>query len=377
VCSSHAIIDADNRSMTAVPRWDIFCRVIDNHGDLGVCWRLTSQLVARAIACRLWVDDDRALAWMAPSELRTGDGNVQIGAFDDAARVEPGDVVVEAFGCDPPAAFVARMHRPVAPVWINLEYLSAQAYVERSHGLASPQLAGAGAGLTKWFFYPGFTASTGGLLRAPRAAPAPALPRQPGERAVFVFAYDHARLEALLHALDGEPTLVVAAQGPSLGPLRAHVARHGHHRDLRLHELPWLDQPSFDAVLDACDLNIVRGEDSLVQALWAGQPFVWNIYAQHDGAHVAKLHALLDRMLDGADPAIAADIRRTWLAVNSLEPPGLAPPLPRLDRTRLAAWRAAITPWLARLRAQEDLVTRLLAFVARQQHGSPAATSPG
>ncbi|HEY0886111.1 MAG TPA: elongation factor P maturation arginine rhamnosyltransferase EarP, partial [Ramlibacter sp.] len=20
--------------------WDIFCKVIDNHGDIGVCWRL-------------------------------------------------------------------------------------------------------------------------------------------------------------------------------------------------------------------------------------------------------------------------------------------------------------------------------------------------
>ena len=27
--------------------WDVFCRVIDNHGDLGVCWRLACHLAAR------------------------------------------------------------------------------------------------------------------------------------------------------------------------------------------------------------------------------------------------------------------------------------------------------------------------------------------
>ena len=27
--------------------WDLFCRVIDNHGDLGVCWRLARDLAAR------------------------------------------------------------------------------------------------------------------------------------------------------------------------------------------------------------------------------------------------------------------------------------------------------------------------------------------
>ena len=27
--------------------WDIFCQVIDNHGDVGVCWRLARELAAR------------------------------------------------------------------------------------------------------------------------------------------------------------------------------------------------------------------------------------------------------------------------------------------------------------------------------------------
>ena len=77
-------------------------------------------------------------------------------------------MVIEAFGCDPPRRFVEQMaERFRRRAWINLEYLSAEALRERSHGLPSPQWQGAGRGLTKWFFYPGFTPATGGLLREP------------------------------------------------------------------------------------------------------------------------------------------------------------------------------------------------------------------
>ena len=124
-------------------RWDLFCRVIDNFGDIGVCWRLAADLAARGDTVRLWVDDARALAWMAPQ----GAPRVEVHAWAESAQAEPAEVVVEAFGCDPPEAFVARMAaRTAPPRWINLEYLSAEPYVERSHRLPSPQLAGPGRG---------------------------------------------------------------------------------------------------------------------------------------------------------------------------------------------------------------------------------------
>ena len=115
-------------------QWDIFCRVVDNYGDAGVCWRLARALAARGQAVRLIIDDATPLRWMAPQ----GTPGVQVLPWPGPAQ--PGDVVIEAFGCDPPQAFVANMAslaRP--PVWINLEYLSAEPYVERSHGLPSPQ----------------------------------------------------------------------------------------------------------------------------------------------------------------------------------------------------------------------------------------------
>ncbi len=37
---------------------DIFCAVVDNYGDIGVCWRLARQLAhEHGMTVRLWVDD--------------------------------------------------------------------------------------------------------------------------------------------------------------------------------------------------------------------------------------------------------------------------------------------------------------------------------
>ena len=320
-------------------RWDLFCRVIDNYGDVGVCWRLARDLAARGQAVRLWIDDPRALGWMAPG----GADGVRVGAFD--APGEPGDVVVEAFGCDPPAAFVERM-AAARPVWINLEYLSAEDYVERSHGLPSPHASG----LTKWFFYPGFTPATGGLLREPglareqatfdRAAwqSAHGIAPRDGERVVSLFCYDDAPVARLLDALADRPTLLLAAGGRAL-----------QHPHLRVQSLPWLAQPDYDRLLWSCDLNLVRGEDSLVRAMWAGRPFVWQIYPQHDGVHAAKLQALLDRM-----PPVPG-LPALWQAWN-----GLARDWPGWPDE--PSWRAAAASWREGLCGQPDLTTQLLGF---------------
>ncbi|MEO7323124.1 MAG: elongation factor P maturation arginine rhamnosyltransferase EarP, partial [Burkholderiales bacterium] len=147
--------------------WDIFCRVVDNYGDIGVCWRLARQLAAdHTMAVRLWVDNLDSFERLCPA-IDVSQDSQRIAAikvhrwcepFPDAV---PGDVVIEAFGCELPAAFRAAMaEKSRAPLWINLEYLSAEKWVTENHALPSPQTT-----LTKYFFFPGFVAGTGGLLR--------------------------------------------------------------------------------------------------------------------------------------------------------------------------------------------------------------------
>ncbi len=343
--------------------WDLFCRVVDNHGDLGVCWRLATDLAGRGERVRLHVDDTSALAWMAPH----GAAGVAVGGYE-ATDLAPGDVVVEAFGCDPPPGFVQRMAaRSPAPVWINLEYLSAEAYVERSHRLASPQRAGPGQGLTKWFFYPGFTPATGGLLREPGLEATQAafdaaaflqtlgLAPGPGERIVSLFCYDNPAIDALLAALATQPTLLLTTPGPATAQVAQRLGGADRAGDLRRVALPALTQTDYDRLLWSCDLNFVRGEDSFVRAQWAARPFVWQIYPQDDGAHVAKLDAFLARHTAGAPGALAASIAALFRHWNGLAP---APPWPAL-----APWREHALAWRAALAAQADLVTQLLGFV--------------
>ena len=359
--------------------WDVFCRVVDNLGDVGVCWRLARGLAQAGCEVRLWIDEPQALAWMAPA----GAPGVQWHRWTDPLpEVEPGEGVIEAFGCDPPAAFVARMAaRAVPPLWVNLEYLSAEDYVERSHGLPSPQFHGPGRGLVKWFFYPGFTAATGGLLREPGLLQARAAfdrcawlaergcVLQPGERVATVFCYGNpalAELPGALGACADAPLVLLAAPGPATQQLQA-LPEGALPPGTRVVAWPWQTQDDFDRLLWCADLNAVRGEDSLVRAIWAGAPFLWQAYPQHDGVHAAKLRALRDRMLQGcAAPGLAPGIEAAWARWNGLDAPGAGP----LRLPDLQAWAQATAAWRAELASGDDLVSRLLAFAAA--HLAPA-----
>jgi uncharacterized repeat protein (TIGR03837 family) len=349
-------------------QWDLFCRVIDNHGDVGVCWRLAADLAARGEQVRLWIDDDSALTWMAPG----GAAGVSVRrwpADNNVGPAEPGDVVIEAFGCTLPKAFVQRMVEATrAPVWINLEYLSAEPFAERSHRLPSPQANG----LRKWFFYPGFSTRTGGLIRERDLLPrqqafdatawlaAHGVQRVLGERIVSLFCYEQAALPALLDQWAGTPTLLLATAGHAatqvLGALGPALARGA----LRAVVLPALTQREYDELLWASDLNFVRGEDSFVRAQWAARPFVWQIYPQDDGVHAVKLEAFLERLLRGAAPSLAALVRQAFQAWNGagIDFPVLAD---------LTAWQHHCLAWRDGLLAQTDLSTQLLGFVAESR----------
>lgn len=383
-------------------QWDVFCRVIDNFGDIGVCWRLACQLAAQGQRVRLWVDDASALAWMAPQ----GCAGVELRAWNappPTAREAAPDVMVEAFGCDIPPAFLAyaasaiggasagtaaAAHSGRPPVWINLEYLSAESYVERNHGLPSPVASGPGAGWTRWFFYPGFTPATGGLLRedelmarreafdasAWRAAHAAGFgigggPGAQRQRWISLFCYEPAALPGLLRQAQAQQPaqLLVAPGRPAAAVLAAlgeNLGQNGLQRlqdkrgQLSISYLPPRLQAAFDEMLWACDLNLVRGEDSLVRALWAGQALVWHIYPQDDNAHHAKLQAFLDWLQ--APPSLR-QFHAAWNGIDSRAELVLP------DEATLGDWTECVHAARARLLTQRSLVSQLLGFVLEKR----------
>jgi uncharacterized repeat protein (TIGR03837 family) len=219
------------------------------------------------------------------------------------------------------------------PVWLNLEGLTAEEWVEGCHMLPSPHPR---LSLTKYFFFPGFTAKTGGLMKeaaleAQRrefqedAAAAPdflaGLGVTAGEMAatmVSLFCYPQAPVADLFAAweqgtgaitcLVPEGVAVDAVQAFLAGPAVAGAVRARGALTLRV--LPFLPQPDYDRLLWSCDLNFVRGEDSFVRAQWAGKPFVWQLYAQDENLHHKKLRAFLQRYA-GSLPALA-DFSLAW-----------------------------------------------------------------
>lgn len=351
--------------------WDIFCHVIDNWGDLGVCWRLSADLARRGQQVRLWVDDPQPLTWMAPGALEGQVSGVTVHPWPrtdaDAMppAVPPGDVLVEAFGCEIAPTWVQQLLPPregPQPVWLNLEYLSAEPWVERCHRLPSPVLSGPLAGRTKWYFYPGFTTQTGGLLREPGLLPSGPEVTEVGMSAtaearptITLFCYEPKPLAALLAHPDLAHAHWQVAGGRSAAAY-AHVASQ-RPATASVRMLPLTDQPGFDRILWSSDLNLVRGEDSLVRALWAGQAFVWHIYPQHDNAHHAKLEAFLDWL---QAPGDLRQMHRCWNGVDDS-------PLPALTPVVLARWRANTLAARQRLQTQDDLTTQLLGFVAEKR----------
>ena len=354
--------------------WALFCWVIDNHGDLGVCWRLASQLATRGLAVDLYVDEPAALRWMAPS----GCNGVSLKPWPADGEVftpsqVPG-VVIEAFGCELPLAYQAAMAaRPAPPVWVNLEYLSLEANAQRNHGLPSPVLSGPAKGLSKWFYYPGWGEHSGGLLtgylpgaESPLSTIKPSY--RPAETAtqlqefsgaapmnISVFCYEPAGLGLWLVQLSKLPRKVYLHV--TAGRATAAVKEAALSMDvsgLGLEFLDYMSQLDYDSLLAGMDLNLVRGEDSLVRAMCAGKPFLWQIYPQHDGAHLPKLQAFLAET--GAPPVVV----QAHLAWNASEPQTL----PELSPAHLAEWSAWAAQLQAELAIQTGLTERLTGFVA-------------
>jgi len=373
--------------------WDIFCKVIDNLGDIGVSWRLARQLqFDYRQTVRLWVDDLDSLKQIAPQikpdcfrQIFQGiDIRLWQSPFEDD---EPVDVVIEMFACDLPDKYIDRMaKRPRAPVWINLEYLSAEKWVQEYHGLPSPHPR---LPLTKIFFFPGFVPGTGGLLREKNLIESikgfgeekqqqfwqsiGVRLRAKNECRVSLFCYEHAPVEALIVAWSRSPVPVflILPEGKIADRVSSLLNSDSIWCDgviqsgqLSVQIIPFLEQGRYDQLLWSCDLNFVRGEDSFVRAQWAGKPFVWHIYPQSDMVHWNKLNAFLEMYLAHMPDKTAGVVRKFWQNWNGME-----------DSSELA-WESFLecveglaklnAEWRKQLELQDDLASNLVQFVSNQ-----------
>lgn len=364
----------------------LFCKVVDNYGDIGICWRLARQLWREhQVAVTLWVDDLRSFQKICPELDASADlqqlagvtvrhwrGQESVFAASDIA-----DIVIEFFACDIPPGYISAMSQcEPRPVWFNLEGLTAEEWVEGCHTLPSPHPR---LPLTKHFFFPGFTSKTGGLLResaldeqrarfdaAAFLAQLGVTPAEMASTKVSLFCYPHAPVPALFDAWQGgagaltclvpEGVATQAVEAFLGAPAKAGAAFTRGALTVRV--LPFVAQPDYDKLLWACDLNFVRGEDSFVRAQWAGRPFVWHIYPQDKNLHHVKLRAFLQRYASGIDSLSIFSLHWNGAAIEPDDWPALWPPFVA-DMPGMAS-RAL--EWEREMRALGDLAGNLLKF---------------
>jgi len=376
---------------------DIFCNVIDNYGDIGVCWRLARQLAnEHGLAVRLWVDDLNSLAKLcheANAELDVQHcRGVEVRRwFKPFPETQPAELVIEAFACKLPQGYIEAMAARQQSVWINLEYLSAEDWVTGCHKLPSPHPS---LPLTKYFFFPGFTPQTGGLLlEGDLLARRDAFQRDamlqqafwqsigmkaPGAETlkVSLFGYENAALAELFDAwASGErPVLCLVPEGRILPQVKQYFENAGRDSSrpaccvgmnpglqrgsLQVRMLPFVEQERYDEILWVCDVNFVRGEDSCVRAQWAAKPFVWQIYPQHDAVHWQKLQAFLCLYSAPLSVSAAQAVQGLWQAWNNGDGAGNAWPAFAAARDELERHAQG---W-ARQLAKNNLALNLLDF---------------
>jgi uncharacterized repeat protein (TIGR03837 family) len=377
--------------------FDLFCKVIDNYGDIGVCWRLARQLAnEHQQAVRLWVDDLNVLKtiWpntqLAEQQLLNGvDVRLWKNPFDNSVQIA--DVVIEAFGCDISSTAISQMAlrkntaKPV--VWINLEYLSAENWIEDCHLKTSIHPS---TGLVKTFFFPSFSENTGGLLREKNITNRQKIfsaadwlkqlyvNHSKDELLISLFAYENPAIALMLKIWSQSPTPILCLVPPSkilhsieqLLKRKLSIGDIYQQGSLRIQVIPFLNQIEYDHLLWTCDINFVRGEDSFVRAQLAGKPFIWHIYPQEESAHLIKLDAFLSKYMDEWSTEINLYVQNVWHFWNQADSTAnenlIAKAWNNLIKNK-ALWQADTQKWNEKVQLQTDLTTQLLAFIKSQE----------
>jgi uncharacterized repeat protein (TIGR03837 family) len=325
---------------------DIFCTVIDNFGDIGVCWRLAKQLQQEyQLTVRLWVDDLVSFAKLEPSlAIHLASQYCQTieicywSKDNFPPSIQPYDVVIEGFACRLPESFLQTMATQIVkPIWLNLEYLSAESWTLGCHGLTSlhPTLP-----LKQTFFFPSFDERGGGLLRESDLLTTRDIFQQDKslqadfwqslgyvqamstDYRLSLFAYENNAVPALLEALSLQPNhgFLAIPEGRVLANVSLWSKQNLTSGDcitigsLTIAVLPFLSPNQYDQLLWACDVNMVRGEDSFIRGHWAARPLLWHIYPQEENAHWPKLEAWFEviKNVSTHDAEYYLEAQRGW-----------------------------------------------------------------
>lgn len=304
---------------------DIFCEIIDNYGDIGVVYRTAKELQKifpeskiRVFLNRL--DEFKKINSQVidlPSQNIDGIEYITFDYLrDNANKLLTAQVIIEAFGCQIPEEYIEIAYDN-SELLINLEYLSAEDWIEDFHLQSSPLGRGK---LKKVFFMPGFTEKSGGVI-----ADSNYLERiqkvlenkefyekkylsdiEDRENKIVgtLFSYEKNFTPLLEDLKKLDKDVVILAMGEKTQDSLRKILKNFSIEDFRnslkygkieIKFLNFLNQEEYEELINIVDFNFVRGEDSFIRAVLTGKPYMWHIYCQEEYAHMDKIEGFLDK----------------------------------------------------------------------------------
>ncbi|MBU3842188.1 MAG: elongation factor P maturation arginine rhamnosyltransferase EarP [Candidatus Fusobacterium pullicola] len=304
---------------------DIFCEIIDNYGDIGVVYRTAKELQKifpkskiRAFLNKL--DEFKKINSQVldlPSQNIDGIEYITFDYLrDNANELLTAQVIIEAFGCQIPKEYMEIAYDN-SELLINLEYLSAEDWIEDFHLQSSPLGRGK---LKKVFFMPGFTEKSGGVIadsnyleRIQRVLENKEFYEkkylsdiEDRENKIIgtLFSYEKNFTPLLEDLKKLDKDVVILAMGEKTQDSLRKIFKNFSIEDFRnslkygkieIRFLNFLNQEEYEELINIVDFNFVRGEDSFIRAVLIGKPYMWHIYCQEEYAHMDKIEGFLDK----------------------------------------------------------------------------------
>ncbi len=280
---------------------DIFCQVIDNYGDVGVAYRLAREFkrVYPNKKLRFVINQIEELNLIRKSE------DIEIILYKDISKIEnSADLIIESFGCEIPKEYMDKALKK-SKLIINLEYFSAEKWVDDFH----LQESFLGGNLKKYFFIPGLSEKSGGILLdnefLERKKKVEANKEYYLEKfeikekydligSVFSYEKNFDSLIEELKKLDKKIILLILSEKTQKNFIK-YFDNGNNYDKIKFVKLPFFTYDKYEELLALCDFNLVRGEDSFVRALLLGKPFLWHIYPQDENTHIKKLESFLEK----------------------------------------------------------------------------------
>lgn len=280
---------------------DIFCQVIDNYGDVGVAYRLAREFkrVYPNKKLRFVINQIEELNLIRKSE------NIEVILYKDISKIEnSADLIIESFGCEIPKEYMDKALKK-SKLIINLEYFSAEKWVDDFH----LQESFLGGNLKKYFFIPGLSEKSGGILLdnefLERKKKVEANKEYYLEKfeikekydligSVFSYEKNFDSLIEELKKLDKKIILLILSEKTQKNFIK-YFDNGNNYDKIKFVKLPFFTYDKYEELLALCDFNLVRGEDSFVRVLLLGKPFLWHIYPQDENTHIKKLESFLEK----------------------------------------------------------------------------------